>query len=199
MHNILHYLVFLVLRLPDILEHTLPARMSVGALAADLDRGSTFGQGRGTGRKRELPSGGGPVERPASRPGADGWFSLWRDGRPVGRRALSGVWISAGRFERRAGLEGLTAGGIPLGRSFAVGPFKPGRDGCLAVAVAFTSGCRRWRIRSVQGKVEPPGQSSPSGRFVSGGVAGSCAGIGWIARRGGPSGLSYRVRRPSPA
>lgn len=173
--------------------------MSVGVLAANLDRGSTFGQGRGTGRKRGLPSGGGPVERQASRPGADGWFSLWRDGRPVGRRVPSGGRISAGRSERRAGMEGLTVGGIPLGVSFAVGPFRPGRDGRLAVAVAFTSGCRCWWVRSVQGKAEPLEQSSPSGRFVSGGAAGSCAGIGWIARRGGLSGPSGRTRWPGLA
>lgn len=119
--------------------------MSVGALAADLDRGSTFGWGRGSGRKRGLPSGGGPVERQASHPGADGWFSLWRDGWPVGRRVPSGDWIPAGRSERRAGSEGLAVGGIPSGRSFAVGSSGPGRDGRLAVAAAFTGGCcRRW-------------------------------------------------------
>ena len=121
-------------------------------------------------------------------------------GWPAGRKKGSFGGLDFGGSIGTPGRNGgLIAGGIPLGRSFAVGPSGPGRDGCLAVAVAFTSGCRRWRIRSVQGKAESPGQSSPSGRFVSGGVAGSCAGIGWIARRGGPSGLSYRVRRPSPA
>lgn len=151
------------------------------------------------GRKRGLPSGGGPVERQASHPGADGWFSLWRDVRPVGRRVPSGGWIPAGRSERRAGLEGLAVGGIPSGRSFAVEPSGPGRDGRLAVAAAFTGGCGRWWVRSVQGKAEPLEQSSPSGRFVSGGAVGTCAGIGWIAWRGGPSGLSNRARWPRPA